>query len=36
MDEKDLWKFQLRKKLILFGSLFLVGMVIIFWATCNR
>ncbi|MCS3798220.1 hypothetical protein GGD38_003582 [Chitinophagaceae bacterium OAS944] len=35
MDDKDLWKFQLQKKLTLFGVLFLVGIIIIFVATCN-
>jgi hypothetical protein len=36
MDDKELWKFQIRKKLVLFGVLFLIGIIIIFVATCNR
>lgn len=36
MDDKELWKFQIRKKLLLFGLLFLTGIIIIFAATCNR
>ena len=35
MDDKELWKFQIRKKLVLFGVLFLIGIIIIFIATCN-
>jgi hypothetical protein len=35
MDEKDLWKFQLKKKLMLFGLLLFIGICIIFIATCN-
>jgi len=33
-DDKDLWKFQVRKKLMLFGSLLLVGIIVILWASC--
>ncbi len=36
MDDKELWKFQIRKKLTLFGLLLVIGIIIIFVAICNR
>jgi len=36
MDDKDLWRFQLKKKLTLFGILFCIGIIMIFVAMCNR
>lgn len=36
MDDKDLWKFQVKKKLLLFGLLLLAGVIMIVCiATCN-
>jgi hypothetical protein len=36
MDEKDLWRFQVKKKLTLFGLLLLAGIIIIIIAICNK
>lgn len=33
--DQDQFNFQLKKKLILFASLFAVGMIAIFFFTCN-
>ena len=36
MDEKDLWRFQIKKKLLLFGLLLLIGILIIVLIVLQR